>query len=83
MTINNKPMSVPPWMASIIMGVITAAFVAWGVISVSNVRITRAEQDIQQLQSQKADTKDIDMVYDLLKELKADIKEIKNGTPVK
>ena len=73
MTINNKTI-MPPWLATVILAVISAAFVAWGIISVNNVRITRAEQDIQ-----KQELK-IDKIYDLLNEMKLDIKDIKNGT---
>ena len=82
----NKGLTIHPALLYIIMAIISSAFVAWGVVSVNNVKIDRNEKDIienkaeiKKLDKEKADESDINRIYDILNEMKADIKDIKNG----
>ena len=85
MTIN-KPITIHPALLYIIMAIISGVFVAWGIISVNNTRVTRNEKDIlenkteiKRLDKEKADETDINRIYDILNGIKADIKDIKDG----
>ena len=74
--------SIHPYLLTAIITVVTAAFVAWGLISVNNVKTTRNEKDITEIKTEmktKADKEDITMIHDILKEIKTDIKDIKDG----
>ena len=82
----NKPITIHPALLYIIMAIISGVFVAWGIISVNNTRVTRNEKDIlenkteiKRLDKEKADETDINRIYDILNGIKADIKDIKDG----
>ena len=69
-----------------IIAVITGAFAAWGIISVNNVKVSRAEKDIienkaeiRRLDQEKADKETVTLIFKAIDEIKLDIKEIKDG----
>jgi len=82
----NKGITIHPALLYVVIAVVSSAFIAWGVVSVNNVKIDRNEKDIienkvetKRLDKEKADKADINRIYDILNEMKADIKDIKNG----
>jgi len=82
----NKGIMIHPALLYVIMAIISSAFIAWGVVSVNNVKIDRNEKDIienkvetKRLDKEKADKADIDRIYNILDEIQKDIKDIKNG----
>ena len=76
MTIDrNKYVTLPQWLLTLVISIVSAGIIAWGTISVNNVRITRNEKDIQL----KADKDEVNRIYKILDEIKADIKDLKNA----
>jgi len=82
----NKGITIHPALLYVIVAVISSAFIAWGVVSVNNVKIDRNEKDIlenkvelKRIDQEKADKTDVNRIYKLLDEIQKDIKEIKNG----
>lgn len=86
MRLNNNSISIHPGLLIIILGIISGAFVAWGIISVNNVKVSRNEKDIlenkvelKRIDQEKADKTDVNRIYKILDEIQKDIKDIKNG----
>ena len=76
MTIDrNKYVTLPQWLLTLVISIVSAGIIAWGTISVNNVRITRNEKDIQL----KADKDEVGRIYKILDEIKAEIKDLKNA----
>ena len=76
MTIDrNKYVTLPQWLLTLVISIVSAGIIAWGTISVNNVRITRNEKDIQL----KADKDEVNRIYKILDEIKAEIKDLKNA----
>ena len=76
MTIDrNKYVTLPQWLLTLVISIVSAGIIAWGTISVNNVRITRNENDIQM----KADKEEVNRIYKILDEIKADLKDLKNA----
>jgi hypothetical protein len=73
-----------------IISVITGAFAAWGLISVNNVRTIQNTKDITRIETElkaevrnldecKAERETVELIFGAIEEIKADIKEIKDG----
>ena len=76
MTIDrSKYVTLPQWLLTLVISIVSAGIIAWGTISVNNVRISRNENDIQL----KADKNEVNRIYKILDEIKGDIKDLKNA----
>ena len=63
---NSKSITVPIWLISILMSILTATVISWGIISTVRTKIDRAEIDIEMLRKEKIQREEFNMVLDKL-----------------
>lgn len=81
MTIDkSKSITIPQWLLSTIISVVTAIIVAWGLVSELRVKTAANEQDIMVLQKTKVSDREFQIICDDIKTIKEDIKKLLEKT---
>ena len=63
---NSKSVVVPLWLISILMSIITATILSWGIVSTVRTKVDRAEIDIEMLRKEKIQREEFNMVLEKL-----------------
>lgn len=63
---NSKSIVIPVWLMSILMSVLTAAIISWGIISTIKTKVERSADDIETLRKEKIQRDEFNIVLDKL-----------------
>ena len=68
---NSKSITIPVWLISILMSVLTATVISWGIISTVRTKIDRAEVDIETLRKEKIQRDEFNIVLNKLNSIES------------
>lgn len=72
----NKMIEIPQYLLSGIVTVVTAAFIAWGTVSIIETKVCRNEEDIERLRVEKVSRDEFNIILNRFDEIERKIDEI-------